>query len=130
MNRTEQLREKLLNWPKDSQGVPTNLEALALTHWELHRPQMFDQLKKAGTLEARAKEAAQSTKEMMESMVSSGMRPWEAWEEVREQAMLLPESESPDEPEDDEDKARRELFELTMETNRLTSKVNRAATLD
>lgn len=117
----EEMQEQLANLDKD--GVPKNLERIARIHWELHRPKMVAEMTKAGTLDQRIKEAVESTQQTMAQMVRSGMRPWEAWEEAREQAILLPEEAGEEEPEDDEEREMRELFEIGEEARTLMRKL-------
>lgn len=107
----------------DQDGVPKNLEKVTKTHWELHRPTMVAEMIKAGTLDQRINEAVDATLEMMAAMVKSGMRPWEAWEEARGQAILLPEETADDEPESDEEREMREDFELLQESRNLRAKL-------
>ena len=124
MNRMQSLREKMarLIQDQDKDGVPKNLAEIALTHWEMHRPLMFAKMKKDGTLQAKANEAEKSTRESMAAMIEAGMKPWEAWEEAREYAILLPEEET-EEPEDEVEREMREDFEMIMEGRRLIQQV-------
>ena len=125
MSKTQQLREQMQEHLAnlDADGVPKNLERIARIHWELNRPKMFAAMTKAGTLDQRIKEAVEATRQMMASMVKSGMRPWEAWEEAREAAILLPEEAEAEEPEDDVEREMREDFEMMQESRNLRAKL-------
>lgn len=74
----------------------SNLRPLArqaIEHWREHRPQMYERLKKAGTLESEALKAAEQTLEEQATLIEQGIPPDAAWEMVRERYVFLPEEE-------------------------------------
>lgn len=58
-------------------------------HWKRHLPQLYNRLKNTGKLETSLREAAQQTKVRMDSLEKAGMKPDEAWPEVRAEHLIL-----------------------------------------
>jgi hypothetical protein len=65
----------------------------AKAHWKEHRPRMYAELEKAGTLDEAAERAAKQTKEEYVDAIYNGMSPDGAWEAVRENHLFLPTEE-------------------------------------
>lgn len=63
----------------------------AREHWKEHLPKMHARLVKAGTLETALTEAAEATAAGMRALTTQGASQQEAWEQVREQYLFLPE---------------------------------------
>lgn len=63
----------------------------ARDHWKEHLPKMYARLEKAGTLEQALTEAADATAAGMRVLVTQGATQQEAWEQVRERYLFLPE---------------------------------------
>lgn len=85
----------------------------ARAHWKEHLPKMFARLTKAGTLETALTEAAQATSQGMRALTTQGATQTEAWEQVREQYLFLPEEPAPEEkqPQSQGYRAHRELMQ-------------------
>ena len=65
--------------------------AQARGHWKEHLPKMFARLKKTGMLEQALTEAAEATARGMRVLTTQGATWQEAWEQVRETYLFLPE---------------------------------------
>lgn len=66
---------------------------MALRHWKEHRPKMYRELEKAGSLRKAAYEAEERTVEVLADLIEKGMDPFQAEEIVREMWVLLPDEE-------------------------------------
>lgn len=90
-----------------------NWIAQARAHWMEHRPQMVARLTKSGTLEQALTEAATATAEGMRALTTQGLTQDEAWQQVREQYLFLPEepSQTPRMPKSQGYLAHRELMQ-------------------
>jgi hypothetical protein len=90
---------------------------MAREHWQEWLPKMYQEMEASGRLEHHLEEAARLTQQQMKSLMDSGLYEHEAWEMVREEYILRkPEPEAyEDQEEDEDDKARRELYELDRE---------------
>lgn len=62
----------------------TMLVVMAEKHWREHRPKMYAEMKKVGTLGKNLQDAAKQTLLEMHSLISSGMTETEAWHTTRE----------------------------------------------
>lgn len=62
----------------------------AKAHWKEHRPRMYAELQKAGTLDEQAEKAAAQTREELYSAIEDGMDYYDAWEMLRERYLFLP----------------------------------------
>jgi hypothetical protein len=65
----------------------------AKAHWKEHRPRMYAELEKAGTLDEAAEKAATQTKDDLCSAIEDGMDYYAAWEMLRERYLFLPTEE-------------------------------------
>ena len=65
----------------------------AKEHWKEHRPRMYAELEKAGTLDEAAEKAATQTKDDLASAIEGGMDYYAAWEMLRERYLFLPTEE-------------------------------------
>lgn len=65
--------------------------AQAHQHWKEHRPKAFRRMKADGTLGQRLTEAAEATEAEMRNLMAQGFQHHEAWEQVRETYLFLPE---------------------------------------
>jgi hypothetical protein len=65
----------------------------AKAHWKEHRPKMYAELEKAGTLDEAAQRASDQTKDEFCQAIEDGMSPDGAWEAVRENHLFLPTEE-------------------------------------
>ena len=74
--------------------------AQARQHWQEHLPKMFAQLRADGTLLQRLTEAADATARDLQNLMGHGFSHQEAWEQVRETYLFLPEEKgaSPEAP--------------------------------
>ena len=62
----------------------------ARQHWKRHLPRLYSRLKNSGKLEAALDEAATKTRGAMEALEQkAGMKPDEAWPEVRGEWIVL-----------------------------------------
>lgn len=68
-----------------------NWIAQARLHWQEHLPKMFARLRAEGTLQQRLTEAADATGRELEKLMGQGFNYQEAWEQVRELHLFLPE---------------------------------------
>lgn len=68
-----------------------NWIAQARAHWQEHLPRMYARLLKEGKLEQALTEAATATAEGMRALTTQGNSYEEAWEQVRELYLFLPE---------------------------------------
>ena len=59
-------------------------------HLKEHRPKMYRELLKAGTLDKVTCEASERAGEMVLDLIEQGVPPWEAQREARVQHLLLP----------------------------------------
>lgn len=77
-----------------------NWIAQARQHWQEHLPKMYARLKADGTLQAKLTEAADATARDLENLMGQGFNYQEAWEQVRETYLFLPEEKgaSPEAP--------------------------------
>ena len=62
----------------------------AKAHWKEHRPKMYAELEKAGTLDDRAQKASDQTRDDLASAIEDGMDYFAAWEMLRERYLFLP----------------------------------------
>lgn len=74
--------------------------AQARQHWQEHLPKMYARLKADGTLQAKLTEAADATARDLQNLMGQGFNYQEAWEQVRETYLFLPEEKgaSPEAP--------------------------------
>lgn len=63
----------------------------ARAHWQEHLPKMYARLQKNGTLERTLAEAADATSKDLRALTTQGATWQEAWEQVRERHLFLPE---------------------------------------
>lgn len=77
-----------------------NWIAQAREHWQENLPKTFARLKTAGTLQQALTEAADATARDLENLMGQGFNYQEAWEQVRETHLFLPEEKgaSPEAP--------------------------------
>ena len=77
-----------------------NWIAQARQHWQEHLPKMYARLKADGTLTAKLTEAADATARDLQNLMGQGFNYQEAWEQVRETYLFLPEEKgaSPEAP--------------------------------
>lgn len=77
-----------------------NWIAQARQHWQEHLPKMYARLKADGTLMAKLTEAADATARDLQNLMGQGFNYQEAWEQVRETYLFLPEEKdaSPEAP--------------------------------
>lgn len=76
---------------QESQQVDTQKwRMLAERHWQEFLPKMYRQYKKEGILEEKLDEAIEHTLRHYQNLVQFGYRQQEAWEMVREFALILP----------------------------------------
>ena len=74
--------------------------AQARQHWLEHLPKMYARLKANGTLQQQLTEAAEATARDLQNLMGQGFNYQEAWEQVRETYLFLPEEKgaSPEAP--------------------------------
>jgi hypothetical protein len=87
---------------QDAVSPPDEAEMLRITreHWAKYRPQAFARLQQSGYLEEAIQNAIMQTVTAMAQIVTQhGLEPWEAWELLREEWILLPAEEEPGESE-------------------------------
>lgn len=72
----------------------TQIGRMADRHWQEHRPRMYQALKAAGNLEPALLQAQEQTKETLAQLIGQGVPYQEAWEQVREMWILLPDEET------------------------------------
>jgi hypothetical protein len=92
--RTEKISE--FGTPRDRTITPKRLSPWAedaKAHWKEHRPRMYAELEKAGTLDEAAEKAATQTKDDLGSAIEDGMDYYAAWEMLRERYLFLPTEE-------------------------------------
>jgi hypothetical protein len=65
----------------------------AKDHWKRHRPKMYAELEKAGTLDSLAQKAADNANNEFYSAVENGMDPYEAESEARKNHLFPPDEE-------------------------------------
>lgn len=90
----------------------------AKAHWKEHSPKLYRQLEKAGTLDARLKDAAERTEQEMSDLMKEGFQHHEAWEMTREKYLFTPQERPPK----DEAPAS-EAVRLSMEANKLRNQM-------
>ncbi|MCL4299226.1 MAG: hypothetical protein KJ077_26060 [Anaerolineae bacterium] len=81
-------------------GPPDEAELLKITreHWAKYRPRAFARLQQSDYLEEAIRNAVTQTMTAMAQMVTQrGLEPWEAWELIREEWILLPAEEESEE---------------------------------
>ena len=66
----------------------------AKEHWREHRPKMYRALRKAGLLERALYAAQENTKNALAELIEKGVPYNQAWEQVREEWLLLPSEEN------------------------------------
>ena len=90
-----------------------NWIAQARDHWKEHLPEMFARLKQEGKMEQALTLAAFQTAQEMRNLTKQGIAHQEAWEQVREQYLFLPEEkgQSPRMPKSQGYLAHRELMQ-------------------
>ena len=74
-------------------GNKVPLDGLALeikAHWKEHRPVMYREMEKEGTLDQSVAEASRRTGEALDRLVYEGMDVERAWEAIREEWAFLP----------------------------------------
>lgn len=67
---------------------------LGREHWKEHLPKKYAELKKAGKLEQALADAAELTYQAADQLEQQGVKPDEAWQQVRETYLLLPPEDS------------------------------------
>lgn len=72
----------------------------AREHWKEHRPMEFKRLLLAGELANALRTAAEATAQELQNLMGQGFNYQEAWEQVRETYLFLPEEKgaSPEAP--------------------------------
>jgi len=76
--------------------MATGLETKAMNHWQIHRPKMYQTLKKEKTLQKAAEWASESACQLGGSLVHQGMD-WDAARELALQMFVLLPSEEEEE---------------------------------
>jgi hypothetical protein len=66
---------------------------LANEHWKVHRPRLYSELQRKGTLTKVLAETQESASDMMIRLIQRGMYEHEAWEIVSRQCIFLPDEE-------------------------------------
>jgi hypothetical protein len=65
----------------------------AKDHWKRHRPKMYADLEKAGTLDQQAEKTAENARNEFHLSVENGMDPHEAWSSARQNHLFPPDEE-------------------------------------
>ena len=111
-------------------AVEVNLEqlkSLGMSHWKKHLPKLYKNLKASGKLEGLVASAARRTLEAFEQMkkqlIERGWEPGQAsesaWEQVREEWLLLPSEKQKGYGERDPDLTQ-EFFDLAANPTKRT----------
>lgn len=94
------------------------LALMAIEHWQEHLPKMYASLKKAGTLNQAALDAAAKTLDEQATLIAQGIPPEAAWEMVREQYLFLPEEDGASEEAPDS-----QGYLMNLQLNKLVSEI-------
>jgi hypothetical protein len=65
----------------------------AKDHWKRHRPKMYAELEKNGTLNSLAAKVAENARNEFHLSVENGMDPHEAWSSARQSHLFPPDEE-------------------------------------
>ncbi|MEA5098144.1 MAG: hypothetical protein VB032_06390 [Burkholderiaceae bacterium] len=95
-----------------------SLAAQAIQHWKEFQPTRYKALKKAGTLNAEALNAAEMTLNEQAELIENGFPPEIAWEMVRERYVFQPEEEGAS-----EEAPASEGYLLNLKLNRIISEL-------
>lgn len=90
-------------------------------HWKKYQPRRYAQLKKSGTLAQELRAAAELTDREMRDLQAIGLRPDEAWMEVRNKYLFPP--EEPHLKELDEQMIDSPAYDMMVEINRLRREI-------
>jgi hypothetical protein len=69
----------------------TRLREMILSHWEAHRPQVVEELRRSNQLEQAISQAAERTSDLLYELLSVKKMPYqEAWEQATREWAFLP----------------------------------------